>query len=133
VSRPDRGLLDTSVLIAAESGRQLDEAALPVVVAISPVTLAELSAGVLSAADVGTKAKRLATLDSVADVEVLPIDDLVAAAWSVLRARLAEAGRRMKVNDLWIAATAVANQIPVVTQDDDFDAVAALEVEIVRV
>lgn len=38
-----------------------------------------------------------------------------------MRAHLAEVGRRVNVNDLWIAATAAANRIPVVTQDDDFD------------
>jgi len=33
---------------------------------------------------------------------------------------LAETGRRVRVNDLWTAA-ATANQLPVVTQDDDFE------------
>jgi predicted nucleic acid-binding protein len=44
----------------------------------------------------------------------------VAAAWARLRVHLAEAGRRLNVNDLWIAATAVAHGLPVITQDDDF-------------
>ena len=39
---------------------------------------------------------------------------------------LAETGRRVRVNDLWIAAVAAANQLPVVTQDDDFDPVAGV-------
>ena len=30
------------------------------------------------------------------------------------------------MNDLWIAAIARANNLPVVTQDDDFDALADL-------
>ena len=33
--------------------------------------------------------------------------------------RVAELGRRAKVNDLWIAAVAAANRMDVVTQDDD--------------
>ena len=37
-----------------------------------------------------------------------------------------ESGRRVNVNDMWIAATAMANQLPIVTQDDDFDALADL-------
>ena len=41
-----------------------------------------------------------------------------------LRVHLAETGRRMGVNELWIAAIAVARGLPVTTQDDDF---AALE------
>jgi predicted nucleic acid-binding protein len=115
-----RGLLDTSVFIASESDRSINEALLPDEAAISVVTVAELQVGVLSARDVDTRAKRLATLNAVADVETLPIDDAVAAAWARLRVHLAESERRLNVNDLWIAATALANGLPVVTQDDDF-------------
>jgi predicted nucleic acid-binding protein len=115
-----RGVLDTSVFIASESGRSINEALLPDEAAISVVTVAELQVGVLSAGDVDTRAKRLATLKAVADVETLPIDDAVAAAWARLRVHLAESERRLNVNDLWIAATALANGLPVITQDDDF-------------
>lgn len=115
-----RGLLDTSVFIASESGRSINEALLPDEAAISVVTVAELQVGVLSAGDVDTRAKRLATLKAVADVETLAIDDAVAAAWARLRVHLAELERRLNVNDLWIAATALANGLPVITQDDDF-------------
>jgi predicted nucleic acid-binding protein len=114
------GLLDTSVFIASETGRSIDEARLPEEAAISVVTVAELHVGVLAAPDVDTRARRLATLNAVADVETLHIDEPVAAAWARLRVHLAESGRRLNVNDLWIAATAVAHGLPVVTQDDDF-------------
>jgi predicted nucleic acid-binding protein len=127
----ERGLLDTSVFVANESGRPLDESLLPAEGAISPITVAELHVGVLAARDVDTRARRLATLESIADVETLPIDNAVAASWALLRIHLAEAGRRLNVNDLWIAATALAHGIPVITQDDDFepvDGVSALAV-----
>lgn len=65
MSAPSRGLLDTSVLIATEAGRLLDTNALPDEVFISVVTIAELQAGVLAAEDTATRARRLATLDSV--------------------------------------------------------------------
>lgn len=117
---PARGLLDTSVFIAGESGRPLDAERLPHEVAISTVTIAELHVGVLAARDVDTRARRLATLETTADLELLGVDERVAAAWAPLRVHLAEAGRRLNVNDLWIAATALANELPVVTQDDDF-------------
>ena len=130
----ERGLLDTSVFIASESGRELDEESLPDEGAISPITVAELHVGVLAAADVDTRARRLATLEAVADVETLPIDNSVAAAWALLRVHLAESKRRLNVNDLWIAATAIAHHLPVVTQDDDFDSIEGVSgLEIVRV
>ena len=121
MTAPSRGLLDTSVLIATEDGRPLDTNALPDEVFISVVTIAELQAGVLAAADTATRARRLATLDSVAGLEALPIDIVAARHWATLRVRLAEQGRRINVNDLWIAAVAAANDLPVVTQDSDYD------------
>ncbi len=121
-----RGLWDTSVLIADESGRPLQVSALPDEAFISVITVAELHAGVLAATSTHSRATRLATLESVAHLEPLPIDASVARYWAELRIRLAEDGRRAKVNDLWIAATAAANGLPVVTQDDDFDPIAAV-------
>ncbi len=118
-----RGLLDTSVLIAAENGRRLDEDRLPDESAVSVVTLAELQAGVLAAADVDTRARRMATVDAMADVELVPVDEAAALMWARMRVHLADAGRRVNVNDLWIAASAASRGLPVVTQDDDFDAV----------
>lgn len=120
MSEASRGLLDTSVFIANETGRALDPEALPDESAVSVVTLAELQAGVLAAQDTETRAQRLVTLDSAADIELLAVDELVATWWARMRVHLAEEGRRINVNDLWIAATAAANEVPVVTQDNDF-------------
>ena len=39
-----------------------------------------------------------------------------------LRIYLAETGRRMRANDLWIAAIAASRALPLVTEDDDFAA-----------
>ena len=121
-----RGLLDTSVFIAAESGRPLDEAGIPDETAVSVVTLAELQAGVLAAADVEVRARRLATLDAVADVELIGVDEQAALMWARMRVHLAESGRRLNVNDLWIAAVAASRGLPVVTQDDDFGPVEGI-------
>ena len=80
------------------------------------------------------RARRLATLEATADIEVLAIDAAVAAEWARLRVHLAESGRRVNVNDLWIAATAAANGLPVVTQDDDLDPLQDVTgVEVIRV
>jgi predicted nucleic acid-binding protein len=117
----DRGLVDTTVLIAAETGRPVDESGFPEEAWYSVVTLAELQAGVLAAADAETRARRLETLDGLATAELIGIDERVAMEWARLRVHLAEQGRRVNVNDLWIAASAVAHRLPIVTQDDDFD------------
>ncbi len=116
-------LLDTSVLIARESGRRLNVDALPEQAAVCVVTLAELQAGVLAATDTATRSRRLATLGAVSLLEPLPVTAEAARCWAELRIRLAEQGRRAKVNDLWIAAVALANRLDVVSQDDDFDVI----------
>ncbi|MCA1701953.1 MAG: PIN domain-containing protein [Actinobacteria bacterium] len=118
---PSRGLLDTSVFTAAENGRLLNEELLPAESAISVVTLAELHAGVLAARDTETRAMRMTTLDALADVQLIPIDAGAAVTGARLRVHLAETGRRIGVNALWIAAFAAAHNLPVITQDNDFD------------
>ena len=128
------GVLDTSVFIATESGRQLDEALMPEEVATTVVTLAELHAGVLAATTSEIRAQRLATLESVADMETLSVDVDAARMWARLRIYLAETGRRVRINDLWIAAIAASRGLPVVTQDDDFAALdGAANLTIIRV
>lgn len=116
----ERGVLDTSVFIATESGRFLDVQRLPSEVAVSVVTLAELRAGVLAAADTEVRAIRMVTVDQLSDMHMIPVDEQVALVWAQMRATLVETGRRVNVNDLWIAASAASRGWPLYTQDDDF-------------
>jgi predicted nucleic acid-binding protein len=120
-ARPERGLLDTSVFIAAESGRALRSEAMPLASAISSITRAELRVGVFAAESVEIRDRRIATLEASARFPVLPVDDEVARTWSQMRVYLAASGRSVNANDVWIAATAAAYKIPVLTQDADFD------------
>ncbi len=115
-----RGLADTTVFIARQSGRPLDEESLPDELAVSVITVGELRTGVLAAADVRTRDRRLATLTAVMALDAVPIDEEVAEQWARLRVLLRDTGQRMPVNDSWIAATAMAMAVPVVTQDDDY-------------
>ena len=125
------GLLDTSVFIASESGRALDRSRLPAKSAVSVVTVGELHAGVLGAVDPTDRARRLRSYNDARYLEPIPIDTDVADSWAELRQRLLLEGLRMGVNDSWIAATAIAHGIPIVTQDGDF--AEGLGFEIIRV
>ncbi len=120
------GLFDTSVWIAGETGRVLATSRLPERAYVSVISLAELQAGVLAAVDTVTRSRRLATVNELASLTALPVDAAAANHWASLRVQLHEAGRHMQVNDLWIAAIALANDLPVVTQDQDFDALDEL-------
>ncbi len=121
------GVADTSLFIAGGVGRPL-RGEPPGELAVSVVTIAELRVGVLVAGDAASRARRLTTLHGAESLEPLPIDDAVATAWAELRIALRDSGRRMPVNDSWIAATALAYGYPVVAHDADYDSVPGLTV-----
>ena len=123
-----RGIADTSVFIARESGRPILEDSLPEELAVSVITIGELRAGVLAATDTPTRDRRLSALAAALSLQPVPVDDRVASAWARLRVVLRDQGLRMPVDDSWIAATAIALDVAIVTQDNDFPGVDELEV-----
>ncbi|HEY3926438.1 MAG TPA: type II toxin-antitoxin system VapC family toxin [Acidothermaceae bacterium] len=122
-----RAIADTSVFIAAETGRPLGE--LPDEIAVSVVTAAELELGVLRAGEAGTRARRLATLARVrAEYPLLPIDDATASCFARIADEELSAGRKLRRHDAWIAATAARHGASVVTQDADFTSFSSVQV-----
>lgn len=125
-----KGLLDTTVLVAREQGRPLG--ALPEESAISVVTLAELHIGVLLADEPRVRAQRMRSLSEVErSFDALPVGKDVARNFAMIVADARKRGRKPKIMDAWIAATAVTHDLPVYTQDADFDDLA--EVQVIRV
>ncbi|MEJ6512303.1 MAG: type II toxin-antitoxin system VapC family toxin [Actinomycetota bacterium] len=116
----DQGLLDTSIFIALETGRPLDTDRSPTNSSVSIITMGELRLGILTARDAHTRSARLSTFLDASELNPLPIDENVAEAWAQLRITLRETKIKMSVNDSWIAATAMAHNIPVITQDGGF-------------
>ncbi len=126
-----RALLDTSFFMATESGRPLGGLREVDQTDISVVTLAELTAGVLLA-DEGQRGDRLATLSAVESTwDPLPVTAEVARAFGRIVADLRRRERRVRILDALVAATAIVEQIPVVTQDRDYDAIPGVEVILV--
>lgn len=64
--------------------------------------------------------RRLATLTGTLVLDAIPIDIGIAESWARLRLLLRAGKQRMPVNDSWIAATALALGVPVVTQEEDY-------------
>ena len=120
------GLLDTSVFVARESGRPL--AALPDEGRVSVVTVAELRIGVLVAEDPAIRARRMRTLSAVEALDPLPVDDGAARAFAEIVADGRRRGRRPRILDALIAATAVSHGMPVYTQDSDFEEMVGVQV-----
>jgi tRNA(fMet)-specific endonuclease VapC len=130
-----RGILDTSTVILLE--RLVDAKALPAEPLITAVTLAELSVGPLVAKEESERVARQAQLQQAeADFEPLPFDADAARAFGGVAASLRRAGRKTtaRAYDAMIAATAVANDLPLYTcNPTDFNGIDGLEVVAVPV
>jgi hypothetical protein len=123
-------VLDTSTVILLR--RLTDASSLPEEPLITAVTLAELAVGPLVADDERERAARQAHLQQAeSDFVPLPFDDAAARAFGQVAASLRRSGRRASARayDAMIAATALANDLPVYTcNPDDFAGIEGLEV-----
>lgn len=126
--RHARGLVDTSVVIDLDV---IDPERLPRELAISAITLAELAAGPHATRDSGERARRQDRLQRTeATFEPLPVDGNVARAYGRVYAAVAASGRKARgrrATDLFIAATALAADLPLYTRNPaDFAGLAKL-------
>jgi predicted nucleic acid-binding protein len=128
--RHDRGVLDTSTLL--QLPRIEDPDILPVEPLITAITLAELSVGPLVASTEEERVARQAHVQQAeADFDPIPFDSSSARAFGGVAASLRRAGRRpaARAYDAMIAATALANGLPVYTcNPDDFSGIEGLKV-----
>lgn len=132
--RHARGLIDTSVLIDLDL---IDSAKLPQELAVSAITMAELAAGPHATTDSSERARRQDRLQRAeATFEPLPVDGEVARAYGRVYAAAAARGRKARGRravDLFIAATALAADLPLYTRNpEDFAGLSDL-LEIVSV
>jgi tRNA(fMet)-specific endonuclease VapC len=127
---PTRGILDTSTVIVLE--RLTDATALPTEPLITAVTLAELSVGPLVATKEGERVARQSQLQQAeADFKPLSFDASAARAFGRVAASLRRSGRKAtaRTYDAMIAATALANDLPVYTcNPTDFSGIDGLDV-----
>jgi len=128
VVTPKRALADTSVFIGLEATRFDAGRFGDFEWGVSAVTLGELRLGVLQAENPEAASRRLSTYQLAQQFEALTVDEAVSEAWALLISRLRAAGRRAPINDSWIAATAIAHGVPIVTQDSDYDGMPGVEV-----
>lgn len=134
-SQHSRGILDTSMVLVLE--QVTDAGVLPEEPLITTVTLAELSVGPLVAKEESERVARQNQLQQAeADFDPLPFDASAARAFGRVSASLRRAGRKTaaRTYDAMIAATALANDLPVYTcNPTDFSDIDGLEVVAVPV
>jgi predicted nucleic acid-binding protein len=126
--RHQRGLVDTSVVL--DLGH-IDAAALPEELAVSAISMAELAAGPHATDDLTERAPRQDRLQRAeASFDPVPFDDRAARSYGRVYAAVLAAGRKARgarAVDLLIAATALANRLPLFTRNpDDFKALEEL-------
>jgi hypothetical protein len=110
---------------------RIDPADLPLEIAVSAITMAELAAGPHATADTAERARRQDRLQRAESTfEPLAVDGAVARAYGRVYAAVAAAGRKARGRravDLLIAATAVAAGLPLYTRNPhDFAGLSAL-------
>jgi predicted nucleic acid-binding protein len=114
--RSDRGLIDTSVAIVLET---TDRSRLPAEIAISALTLAELSSGPYAASSESSRARRQDHLQRIeAGLECLDFDSACARAYGQIFSATRQIGRKARgarAIDLMIAATARAYELRLYT------------------
>jgi predicted nucleic acid-binding protein len=119
-ARRPRGLLDTSVIIDLE---RLEASYLPLEVAVSAITMAELAAGPHATADSDERARRQDRLQRAeAAFDPLPFDSEASRAYGRIYAAVVAAGRKARgarAVDLLIAATACSAGLPLYTRNPD--------------
>mgnify|MGYP000931817800 FL=1 len=121
--RPPQGLLDTSVVIDLEG---LDPSKLPIEVAVSALTMAELAAGPHAASDADERGRRQDRLQRAeAAFDPLPFDGEAARAYGRIYAAVTASDRKARgarAVDLLVAATACAASLPLYTRNGaDFE------------
>ena len=113
-------MIDTSVVVELE---RIDPGMLPRELAISAITLAELTAGPHATDDPAERARRQDRLQRAeATFDPLPLDASVARAFGRVYAAVSATGRKARgrrVLDLLIAATALAANLPLYTRNAD--------------
>lgn len=93
---------------------------------ISLVTMAELTVGVLKSNS--PEAAWNAVLGVVGDVEVFGVSSVTPLTYAKLYRELELRGSLIPVNDIWIAATCLEAQLPIVARDAHFNRVPGLKV-----
>lgn len=123
-----RAIADTSLFTGLEPSRVDHDVVGFYDLGVSVVTLSELRLGVLQAQDPEVAARRLSAYQVAQRFRPLVIDENVSEAWALLVTRLRAAESKVPLNDSWIAATAMAHEVPVMTQNAEYESVPDLDV-----
>ena len=132
-------LIDTGIWIAVERGQlavaDVHSITKSAPVFISPVTIAELRLGLELMSDHNQRLKALAALRRLKRKPTLRMDLETGELFGSLAARLAKSGRgyEFRVQDLWLAASALQRHFKFLTQNEkDFKDIPGLDLVVMK-
>lgn len=127
-----RALADTSVIADIHLPEVLQKLPKECEFAISVITIGELRIGVMLADSPQVKSRRLNALTAAEkNMEALPVDLNVVAAFCEIVVDARQRGLRPKIADSLIAATAAAHSMPIFTRDKDFIGLSGIEATVI--
>ena len=114
------------MFVAREQSRPM--APPPLKASVSVITMGELHVSLLSATDEAVRVRRAETFALARSMDPVPSSEWVMDEWARLVSACRDAGIAsvVKRTDSLIAATAISLGVPVVTQDNDYDRLAAV-------
>jgi len=112
-------VVDTSIFVAVEEGREVEP--FDGLCRVSVATITELELGVFLARDPANRRRRTVTLARARTHVPIAYDERVSTELARLLTELRHADRKVGVFDCIIAATAIAAGLSVYTQDRDFE------------
>lgn len=120
-------IADTSAIIRLlRRDAQVEEKIRGKSFAISFVTLAELSVGILKANNPAAAASRVAEV--LRDQRIFRVSDNTPALYARIYCELEQRGTMIPVNDIWIATLAIETSLPILARDEHFSRVTGLTV-----
>lgn len=120
-------IADTSVIVGLlRSDTQIEQTVSDKNFAITFVTLAELSLGVLKSAKRDTAWSRVQEV--IRDRQMLHVSTVTPAIYARIYFDLEQRGSMIPINDIWIAALAIETRVPLLARDEHFSRVAGLSV-----
>ncbi len=121
-------LVDTNIIIKLLNGDSKTSLLFDSLeqVFISVITAGELYYGAYKSSKVNDNIQLFN--DFLSEYKILAIDKKISGFYGIIKEKLVNKGINIPENDIWIAATALSNKLPIVTYDEHFNKIDDLTV-----